>query len=195
MKLRSISQRNNDGQVEQISRRVDNIESKLSTFERKLEEIYHMSERLARIEHKLAEKNHEENPIHIISDSGNGSQSVTFIPPEKVRKSEQPPLEITHFQDLFETKTSFAHMFTFNESERSITYQGEDNELTQLLCRAIIPKNELYIYKVKILKSKKSTIFIGVVSKALRKDSRTSFKSGNAIAYYGGGRIWFGPQV
>ena len=63
------------------------------------------------------------------------------------------------------------------------------------MCKTKIPRNELYVFKIKVLKAKKSSIFIGVVSKALRKEERNSYKSGNAITYYGAGRIWFGPQL
>ena len=90
--------------------------------------------------------------------------------------------------------TPYLKSFKFDESERKIQFLGDEKEYIQLLLKTVIPRFE-YSFKVKITSCcKKSSIFIGVASKAHQKNARSSHKSGNALALYGGGRIWFGPQ-
>lgn len=46
-----------------------------------------------------------------------------------------------------------------------------------------------------IIKSLKKSIFIGVVNPQKQKERRSSFSSGNALAMYGGGRVWYGEVM
>ena len=104
--------------------------------------------------------------------------------------------EFLKFSDLFE-ETPYTKNFVFDEDERTIKFcgnEGNDKDYIQVLCKTVIPKFEKYSFGVKIVNSKKTSIFISVVSKASQKNARSSFKSGNAMAFYGGGRIWYGSQ-
>ena len=44
------------------------------------------------------------------------------------------------------------------------------------------------------MKSKKKSIFIGVVDRKQQRLFPFSYSSGNALCFYGGGRIWFGSM-
>lgn len=99
--------------------------------------------------------------------------------------------ESNPFTNLFDTETPFFQNFICNETNRTIKYNGKDKENCQLLGSSPIYYNSQSIFSFKIIKSKKKSIFIGVVDKKQRLFPY-SYCSGNALSFYGGGRVWFG---
>lgn len=77
-----------------------------------------------------------------------------------------------------------AHRGQFKLDGLRVQYTGS-NEFTQYIFNSPINHNQSAKFKLKVIQTKFNYIMIGVVNYALQKEQRSSYKSGNAMCYYG----------
>ena len=84
---------------------------------------------------------------------------------------------------------------TFTFSENKITFHGHiQGNYRQHIKDIVIPNKQQFIFSVKVVNSLSSSIMLGIVIRK-RRGERSSYDSGQAIAYSGKGIVWSGPQM
>ena len=107
--------------------------------------------------------------------------------------ADNPPVKNDPFLEAFDLHTPFFSLFKLDLEQRTITYRGKEKHIFQLLTSIVLNFSQIYTFKFKIIKAKKRSIFIGVTDRLCQRLQENSYSSGNAICYYGGGRVWHGP--
>ena len=93
-------------------------------------------------------------------------------------------------QKLFDTKTPCAHLFLAQGN--NITYDGDG--WRQALLDVVVERGRTFVFHAQITNTESGEIMIGVVDRHAQRQQQSSYSSGNAVCYYGYGRIFYGDK-
>lgn len=76
---------------------------------------------------------------------------------------------------------------SFKINKNTLQYVGSDTYFQQFIFCSPIPQSVIYKFSIKVVKSYRNSIYIGIVDYVKRREQNSAYKSGDAICYGGDG--------